>query len=114
MDHEDLLPNLFRTEYRKIISVLYKRFGFDQMEVAEDIASETFLTAAQVWGLDALPENPTAWLYAVAKNKAKNHLNRRRILQKKVIPNWSFASNPLRFRNRRNCECLFNKQRNDE
>lgn len=50
MNHSDLLPNLFRTEYTKIISVLCKQYGFFQLEIAEDIASETFLTASQTWG----------------------------------------------------------------
>ncbi|AOP36416.1 RNA polymerase subunit sigma [Leptospira tipperaryensis] len=86
MENGELIPNLFRNEYRKIISVLCKRFGFDQIEIAEDIASETFLTAAQVWGVNGPPENPTAWLYSVAKNKAKNHLQRDTTLRNKVIP----------------------------
>jgi RNA polymerase sigma-70 factor (ECF subfamily) len=73
-------------EYRKIVSVLSKRFGFDQVEIAEDIASETFLTAAQTWSLKGLPENPVAWLYFVAKNKAKNHLQRESLFQKKISP----------------------------
>ena len=77
---------MFRTEYRKIISVLCKTFGFDQIEIAEDIASDTFVTAAQGWGLNGVPPNPVAWLYAVAKNKAKNHLQRNTVFQTKVSP----------------------------
>ena len=76
MEEQELIPHLFRTEYRKIVSVLCKRFGFDEIEVAEDIASETFITAAQTWGIKGIPPNPVAWLYNVAKNKAKNHLHR--------------------------------------
>jgi len=79
-----LIPHLFRTEYRKIVSVLCKRFGFDQMEIAEDIASETFLAAAQSWGLSGIPEHPIAWLYHVAKNKAKNHLQRELLFKQKI------------------------------
>src|SRR6187402_3179337 len=81
---DDLIPHLFRTEYRKIVSVLCRRFGFDQIETAEDIASETFLTAAQTWGLNGIPQNPTAWLYSVAQNKAKNFLHRNLIFESKV------------------------------
>jgi RNA polymerase sigma factor (sigma-70 family) len=78
------LPHLFRTEYRKIVSVLCKRFGFEQIEIAEDIASDTFLTATQAWGLKGLPENPTAWLYNVAKNKAKNYIQRSTFFEDKI------------------------------
>jgi RNA polymerase sigma factor (sigma-70 family) len=76
MEHPALIQHLFRTEYRKIVSVLSKRFGFDQIETAEDIASDTFLAATQTWAMDKVPENPTAWLYHVASNKAKNYLSR--------------------------------------
>ena len=71
MENNELIPHLFRTEYRKIVSVLCKTFGFHEIEIAEDIASDTFATAARTWGLNGIPENPTAWLYTVAKNKAK-------------------------------------------
>src|SRR5687768_1068028 len=81
-EQEELIPHLFRAEYRKIVSVLCKHFGVDQVEVAEDLTSETFLTAAQTWGFQGIPENPTAWLYNVAKNKAKNHLVRAKVFEK--------------------------------
>lgn len=84
MEKQELIPHLFRTEYSKIVSVLCRRFGFDYIEIAEDIASETFLTAAQTWGLNGAPSNPVAWLYSVAKNKAKNHLQRNTVFETKV------------------------------
>jgi RNA polymerase sigma factor (sigma-70 family) len=82
----ELIPHLFRTEYRKIVSVLVKTFGFDQIEIAEDIASETFLSAAQTWGLEGPPENPVAWLYHVAKNKSKTLLQRDKLFRSKISP----------------------------
>jgi RNA polymerase sigma factor (sigma-70 family) len=72
MKNESLLPHLFRTEFRKISTVLCKHFGIEHIETAEDIASETFLSALESWPHKGVPENPKAWLYAVAKNKAKN------------------------------------------
>lgn len=83
---DGLLPHLFRTEYRKIVSVLCKRFGFAQIEIAEDIASDTFLTASQSWGLKGVPPEPVAWLYSVAKNKAKNYVQRDLIFESKIAP----------------------------
>jgi RNA polymerase sigma factor (sigma-70 family) len=80
----ELIPHLFRTEYRKIVVVLSKLFGFDHIEVAEDIASDTFLTAVETWGLKGIPENPVAWLYQVAKNKAKNRLQRDDLFENKI------------------------------
>lgn len=83
---KDILPNLFRDEYRKLVSVLCRRFGFAQIEIAEDLASETFLVAAQTWGIKGIPPNPSAWLHQVAKNKAKNHLQRQSVFDDKLVP----------------------------
>ncbi|MBB5438110.1 RNA polymerase sigma-70 factor (ECF subfamily) [Pedobacter sp. AK017] len=84
MQQTELIPHLFRTEYRKITAVLCKAFGIEHMEIAEDIASDTFLLAAETWGIKGLPEHPTAWLYTVAKNKTKNFLKRDELFQQKV------------------------------
>jgi RNA polymerase sigma factor (sigma-70 family) len=84
MQDEELLPHLFRSEYRKIISVLVRHFGFEQIALAEDITSDTFLSAAETWGIKGLPENPVAWLYTVARNKAKDHIKRNIVFQQKV------------------------------
>ena len=83
-NQNELIPHLFRTEYSKIVAVLSKIFGFAQIEIAEDIASDTFLTATETWSLKGLPENPTAWLYNVAKNKAKNYLQRDSLFANKI------------------------------
>ena len=56
----------------------------DGMEKAEDIASETFLSALEIWPYKGIPENPTAWLYTVAKNKAKNYLHRNQVFSSSV------------------------------
>src|SRR4051812_38189246 len=84
MDNGELIPHLFKTEYRKLVAVLCRHFGLEQMEIAEDIASDTYLAAVQTWPLNGVPPNPTAWLYNVAKNKAKNHLQRSNIFDNKV------------------------------
>jgi RNA polymerase sigma-70 factor (ECF subfamily) len=85
MEQQELIPHLFRTEFRKITAVLCKLFGIAHIEVAEDIAGETFLSALETWPYRGIPENPTAWLYSVAKNKAKNHINRSHIFAEKIV-----------------------------
>ena len=86
MEERKLLPELFRKEYQKIVSVLCYRFGIQYIEVAQDIVSDTFLSATELWSEKGLPENPTAWLYTVAKNKAKNHLKRESLFEQKLTP----------------------------
>jgi RNA polymerase sigma factor (sigma-70 family) len=84
MDEQELIPHLFRTEFRKIVAVLSKLFGMEHIEVAEDIASETFLSALETWPFNGIPKNPTAWLYAVAKNKAINSFRRNHLFVGKI------------------------------
>lgn len=85
MKENELIPHLFRTEYRKIVSVLCKLFGIEHIEIAEDITSDTFLLASETWGQKGLPPNPTAWLYTVAKNKAKDFLKHNTIFSQKIV-----------------------------
>jgi len=87
-----LIPQLFRSEYRKLVSVLSYRFGLEHIEAAEDIVSDTFLSATESWAIKGIPENPTAWLYTVAKNKARNYLNRNNLFDAKVTPVLQSAS----------------------
>lgn len=84
MESKELLPNLFRSEYRNIVSVLAYSFGIKHIEVAEDIVSDTFLSAAETWSLHGTPDNPRAWLYAVAKNKIRNHAKRNALFEDRI------------------------------
>lgn len=86
MHQPHLIPHLFRTEFSKITAVLCRHFGIGHIQLAEDIASETFLSAIETWPYKGIPENPEAWLYKVAKNKAINHLNRHHIFSEKIAP----------------------------
>jgi len=86
MNQTALIPHLFRTEYSKIVAVLCKLFGIEYMATAEDIVADTFLQAAETWGLKGVPENPAAWLYKVSKNKAVDFLRRQKIFKEKVEP----------------------------
>jgi RNA polymerase sigma factor (sigma-70 family) len=81
---KELLPHLFRLEYAKMTAVLCRHFGLQHIETAEDITSETFLKATEQWALHGIPENPTAWLYTVAKNKTKDHLKHITVFEKQV------------------------------
>ena len=94
MIRDELIPHLFKTEYSRIIAVLSKLFGFEHMEIAEDIVSDTFLAASETWKINGLPDKPVAWLYTVAKNKAKNHFRHNDLFRVKIAAalNQSAAS----------------------
>ncbi|SFC00819.1 RNA polymerase sigma-70 factor, ECF subfamily [Flexibacter flexilis DSM 6793] len=84
----NLLPHLFRTEYTKMTAVLCRHFGLKHIEIAEDIASETFLKAFECWPTSGIPDNPTSWLYRVAKNKTLDYLRRNTLFEKEIRPQW--------------------------
>jgi RNA polymerase sigma factor (sigma-70 family) len=84
LSDKEVLPHLFRQEYTKMTAVLCRHFGFDHMEMAEDIASETFLKASEHWAINGIPDNPTAWLYTVAKNKAKDLFKRQHTFKTRI------------------------------
>lgn len=67
-----------------MVSVLTKLFGFDRLDEAQDLVHDTFVTAYETWKLKGTPENPTAWLYKVAKNKAFDYVRRQQTFQKVV------------------------------
>ena len=54
--HQQLLPHLFRQEYAKIIAVLCRYFGLVHIEIAEDIASDTFLKASENWAINGITQ----------------------------------------------------------
>ncbi len=82
--YNELLPHLFRQEYARMTAVLCRHFGLKHIEIAEDIASDTFLKASEQWAVNGVPENPTAWLYSVAKNKTKDYFKHVSIFEERI------------------------------
>ena len=73
---DKLADHLFRRESGKMVSVLTKIFGMENLETAEDVVQQTFIDAMNVWKLKGIPDNPSAWLFRVAKNKAIDIIRR--------------------------------------
>ncbi|MES1250059.1 MAG: sigma-70 family RNA polymerase sigma factor, partial [Chitinophaga rupis] len=79
-----MIQELYRKEYGRMVTVLCSRFGIAYIDEAEDIVSDTFLSAAETWGMNGVPSNPVAWLYAVARNNALNYLKHNKVFGQKV------------------------------
>jgi RNA polymerase sigma-70 factor (ECF subfamily) len=75
---------MFRQEYARMTAFLCRHFGLKRIEIAEDIASDTFLKASEHWAINGIPKNSTAWLYTVAKNKTKDYFKRLSIFETKI------------------------------
>ncbi|UZR96619.1 RNA polymerase sigma factor [Chondrinema litorale] len=86
---KELLPHLFRQEHAKMIAVLCSHFGLRHIELAEDFVSDTFLKASELWAIEGIPENPTAWLYTVAKNKTRDYFKHLSVFESKITHEFS-------------------------
>ncbi len=73
---ENRIDHLFRHESGKMISVIARIIGYDKVDEAEDIVQDTLLKAMQTWSIKGVPDNPEAWLYSVAKNKAIDEIRK--------------------------------------
>ena len=69
---------LFRRESRRLISVLTRILGPGNLEIAEDVMQEAFMAAMHDWVGQGVPENPAAWLFTAARNRAIDAIRRER------------------------------------
>jgi RNA polymerase sigma factor (sigma-70 family) len=70
--------HLFRREAGRMVSTLTRIFGVHNLALAEDVVQDAFCRALEVWKFTGVPENPSAWLMATAKNRALDVLRRER------------------------------------
>ena len=74
----ELSEHLFRREAGRMVAALARIFGVHNLALAEDVVQDAFCRALEVWKVRGLPENPSAWLMAAAKNRALDVLRRQR------------------------------------
>lgn len=67
---DKLADHFFRHESGKMVAVLVKIFGTENLELAEDVVQDAMLNAMQTWRVKGIPDNPSGWLFRAAKNKA--------------------------------------------
>src|SRR6184192_961174 len=51
--------------------------------VAEDLAQDALVAALEQWPASGVPDNPGAWLMAIAKRRAFDHFRRNKRLERK-------------------------------
>jgi RNA polymerase sigma-70 factor (ECF subfamily) len=72
----EIEEHFFRHEFGRIVATLTRLFGVRNLALAEDVTQDAFCRAMETWKLRGLPENPSAWLMATAKNRALDILRR--------------------------------------
>ncbi|MBC8154700.1 MAG: sigma-70 family RNA polymerase sigma factor, partial [Bacteroidetes bacterium] len=75
-ESNQLVDHLFRHEAGRMASVLACTLGFDRLDLAEDIVHDAMVQALQSWPFRGIPDNPRAWLYRVARNRALDVVRR--------------------------------------
>lgn len=59
-----------------MVATLTRVFGPAHLSLAEEVVQEALVTALQQWALRGVPDNPRAWLFRVARNRALDQLRR--------------------------------------
>ncbi|HSC33228.1 MAG TPA: DUF6596 domain-containing protein [Gemmatimonadaceae bacterium] len=70
--------HLFRRESARMVAALTRIFGVHNLSLAEDVVQDAFCRALEVWKVRGVPDNPSAWLMATAKNRALDVIRRER------------------------------------
>lgn len=60
-----------------MVATLTRVLGFGELDLVEDAVQDALVQALRRWPFSGVPDNPTAWLIQVAKNRALDTLRRR-------------------------------------
>lgn len=74
-----LIGKTIRDGWGRILSTLTRALG--DLQLAEDSLQDAVVVALQSWPKNGTPDNPDAWLFAVARRKAIDRLRRVRLHQ---------------------------------
>jgi RNA polymerase sigma-70 factor (ECF subfamily) len=94
----ELAEHFFRREAGPLTAALTRVFGVHNLALAEDVVQDAFCRAIEVWRVRGVPENPSAWLMATAKNRALDRVRRERTaltfapeLARQLESEWTLA-----------------------
>ncbi|MCT2225236.1 RNA polymerase sigma factor, partial [Microbacterium paraoxydans] len=79
---ERAVAAVWRIESARIVGTLTRMVG--DFGLAEDLAQEALVAALRQWPAEGVPQNPAAWLTAVAKRKAVDGWRRRERLDDRL------------------------------
>ena len=102
------VDHLFRHSAGQMVAMLTRVFGPSRLELAEEVVQEALIAALQQWGIRGVPEDPRAWLFQVARNRALDQIRRDANLRSKE------ADVLAAFRNRASEEAAFAHEVRDD
>jgi RNA polymerase sigma-70 factor (ECF subfamily) len=94
---QELVEHLFRHRAGQMLATLTRIFGPRHLDLAEDVVQEALMQALRQWPFRGVPDNPSAWLVQVAKNRALDRLRREESLREKEaeLRRWAATTAPL-------------------
>lgn len=72
----ELTDQLFRRSAGRLVTHLTRALGAEHLGLVEDAVQDAMLRALQTWPFNGIPDNPEAWLFRVARNRALDELRR--------------------------------------
>ena len=78
-----VVEHLFRHEWGKMVAILTRIFGVENLTLAEDVVQEALSRALQTWPFYGVPENPAAWIMRASRNLALDVVRRQKVFREK-------------------------------
>jgi RNA polymerase sigma factor (sigma-70 family) len=78
-----VVEHLFREESAKMVAILTRIFGVENLSLAEDVVQDALAKALQTWPYYGVPQNPSAWIMRVARNLALDVVRREQVFRGK-------------------------------
>jgi RNA polymerase sigma-70 factor (ECF subfamily) len=80
----ELLDHVFRRQSAQIVATLTRAIGAPHLALAEEAVQDALVTALQQWPYRGIPDDPAAWLFRVARNRALDRLRHQRMADDKT------------------------------
>jgi RNA polymerase sigma-70 factor (ECF subfamily) len=83
MTAAEQVERIFREEHGRVLATLIGQFG--DFDLAEDALQDALINALKSWEREGIPQNPGAWLTAVAKRRAIDRVRRSVTLERTLV-----------------------------
>ena len=97
-----LVEHFFRHEYGRLVAILCRKVGVQNVETVEDAVQSAMLAALESWPVTGLPTSPSAWLFRAAHNSVigqlRQHARRRSALERHAAENFDLPESGVGLR----------------
>jgi RNA polymerase sigma-70 factor (ECF subfamily) len=79
-----MIDHLFRSRAGQMVAYMTRLLGPEHLDLAEEVVQEALLKALGNWPYAGIPDNPSGWLFRVARNLAIDAVRHRNIAIEKA------------------------------